>query len=307
MTLPEGVELSPSAANGLEAWSEQQVGFTGFNAATETNEFNTAQPSCPDGSKVGLVHIKTPLLSHELEGAVYLVSPAPNGATEPGRNPFNSLVALYIFAEDSVSGVLVKLAGEGHVDEGTLRISTTFRNAPQVPFEDFRLELFGGLRASVTTRALCGAYPSQAEFTPWSGTGTVAVASPAQEFEVTSDVGGSGFSASPLAFAPGFDAHSTNVQAGAFTSFSLELSRPDGDQALSSVAMHLPAGNAGLLSMVKQCSEAQANADACPPESQVGEATAIAGLGSQPYTESGGKVYMADSTGARNSLFLKGS
>ena len=63
------------------------------------------------------------MLSHELEGAVYLASPAPNG--EAGRNPFDSLVALYIVAEDPVSGVLVKLAGEGHIDEGTLRISTT--------------------------------------------------------------------------------------------------------------------------------------------------------------------------------------
>ena len=91
---------------------------------------------------MGTVRIKTPLLSHELEGSVYLASPAPNG--EAGRNPFGSLVALYLVAEDPVSGVLVKLAGEGHVDEGSLRISTTFKNTPQVPFEELRLNLFGG-------------------------------------------------------------------------------------------------------------------------------------------------------------------
>ena len=289
VTLPQGVELSPSAANGLEACSEAQIGFVGFNAKTETNEFTPEQPACPNASKVGTVSIKTPLLSHELEGAVYLATPAPN--REAGKNPFGSLVALYIVAEDPVSGVLVKLAGEGHVDEGTLRVSTTFRNAPQVPFEELELVLFGGARASVTTPPSCGGYATEALFTPWSGTGPVGVLSPSEDFQITSGVGGSACPAS-IPFSPGFVAGSTNGQAGAFTSFRLELSRPDGDQALSAVSMHLPAGIAALLSSVKLCDEAQANADACPAESQVGDATAIAGLGSDPYVEPGGKVYI---------------
>jgi len=292
VTLPQGVELSPSAANGLEACSEAQIGFTAFNVKTETNEFNTGKPACPKGSKIGIVHIKTPLLSHELEGAVYLASPAPNGAEEPGRNPFNSLVALYLVAEDPVSGVLVKLAGEGQLDESTLRISTTFRNAPQVPFEDLKLDLFGEARASVTTPPLCGHYATEAAFTPWSGTGTVNVSSPAEDFEITSGANGSGCSGSPLAFSPGFDAQSTNVQAGAFTGFGLELSRPDGDQALKGLTMHLPPGIAARLSTITLCDQAQASTDACPAGSEVGQATAIAGLGSEPYTETGGKVYI---------------
>ncbi len=289
VTLPQGVELSPSAANGLEGCSEAQAGFTGFNQATQTDEFNTGEPSCPDGSKVGSVHIKTPLLSHELEGSVYLASPASNG--EAGRNPFNSLVALYLVAEDPVSGVLVKLAGEGQLDEGTLRISTTFKNAPQVPFEELRLDLFGGPRASLTTPALCGSYATNAVFTPWSGTGEVSVLSPAQDFQVTSGAGGSGCPPG-LGFSPGFKASSQNTQAGAFTSFGLELSRPDGDQALSAVTMHLPSGIAALLSSVELCSEAQAAADACPPGSEVGQATAIAGLGPEPYVQEGGRVFI---------------
>ena len=85
MTLPEGVELSPSAANGLEGCSEAQVGFAGFNAATQTKEFNTRQPACPDGSKVGTVRIKTPLLCHELEGGC--VSGLPGAERRSGEEP----------------------------------------------------------------------------------------------------------------------------------------------------------------------------------------------------------------------------
>jgi len=291
VTLPQGVELSPSAANGLEGCSEAQVGFTGLDQATQTDEFTDAKPSCPASSKVGTVHIKTPLLSHELEGSVYLASPAPNGASEPGRNPFDSLVALYLVAEDPVSGVLVKLAGEGNLNEETLRISTTFRNTPQVPFEELTLDLFGGPRASVTTPPLCGSYATNATFTPWSGTLAVSVLSPAQGFQVSSGVGGTGCP-SGLGFSPGFTAYSQNTQAGAFTGFNLELTRPDGDQALSTVSMRLPPGVAALLSSVELCSEAQAVASACPAGSEIGQATAVAGLGSEPYVQEGGRVFI---------------
>jgi hypothetical protein len=293
VTLPEGVELSPSAANGLEGCSEAQVGFTGVNQSTQTDEFNTAPVACPDGSKVGSVRIKTPLLSNELEGWVYLASPAPK--EEEGRNPFNSLVALYLVAEDPVSGVLVKLAGEGHVDEGTLQIATTFRNAPQVPFEDLRLDLFGGQRASVATPPQCGSYAASAVFTPWSGTGPATP--PVEPFAIVSGVGGSACPSGGLPFSPGFTAYSQNTQAGAFTSFSLELSRPDGDQALGGVSMHLPSGIAALLSSVELCSDSQASASACPPGSEVGRAVAVAGLGSEPFVQTGGRVFMTEGYG----------
>jgi hypothetical protein len=290
VTLPQGVELSPSAANGLEGCSEAQVGFEGIDPASETQHFNTAAAACPDGSKVGTVHIKTPLLSHELEGALYLASPAPNG--EGGRNPFNSLVALYLVAEDPVSGVLVKLAGEGHVDEGSLQVSTTFRHAPEVPFEDLKVDLFGGPRASLSTPATCGSYATDATFTPWSGTGPLSVQAPGEDFQISAGAGGGVCPAGGLGFSPGFRAEGQNTQAGAFTNFTLELSRPDGDQSLSSVSVHLPKGVAALLSSVELCSQAQAAASACPAGSEVGRATAVAGLGPEPFVQSGGRVFI---------------
>jgi hypothetical protein len=294
VTLPAGVQLSPAAANGLEGCSEQQAGFERIDRTTQTEEFNTQPVACPDGSKVGIVHIKTPLLSHELEGAVYLASPAPNG--EGGRNPFNSLVALYLVAEDPVSGVLVKLAGEGQVDEGTLQISTTFKNAPQVPFEELRLDLFGGPKASVSTPPLCGPYDTSAIFTSWSNP-EVGVPSPPTQFTINSGVGGSACPSGGLPFAPGFVAGSVNAKAGAFTAFELELSRPDGDQALGGLSMHLPSGIAALLSSVELCSDAQAAQSACPPASEVGQATAVAGLGTEPFVQEGGRVFMTEGYG----------
>jgi hypothetical protein len=288
--LPQGVELSPSAANGLQACSEEQIGYEGLDHETGVQQFSTAKPACPEASKIGVVHIKTPLLSHELEGSVYLASPAPK--EESARNPFNSLIALYLVAEDPVSGVLVKLAGKGELNERTLQVVTTFSNTPQVPFEELSLELFGGPRGSVSTPTHCGGYATEAVFTPWSDTGAVNLYSPVEEFDVNSGVGGGRCPGMVLPFAPGLVAQSTNTAAGSYTHFELELSRPDGQQALSTVSLHLPPGNAAVLANLSLCSEAQAQADACPPESLVGEATADAGLGPEPYVQTGGRVYI---------------
>ena len=61
---------------------------------------------------------------------------------------------MYIVAEDPISGALVKLAGEVHLTE-TGQLITTFKNNPQLAFEDAELHFFGGERAPlVDTRAL---------------------------------------------------------------------------------------------------------------------------------------------------------
>jgi hypothetical protein len=284
VTFPSGVELSPSAANGLQACSEEEIGFKGFNAGTQTNEFTTAKPSCPDASKVGLVHIRTPLLSHELEGSVYLAAQE--------ANPFGSLIAVYVVAEDPVSGVLVKLAGKGELNESTLRVATTFTNTPQVPFEDLKIDLFGGPRASLSTPPFCGSYPTDAAFTPWSGTGPASLSSPPQEFGVTSGASGGGCPGGSLGFSPGFNAQSSNTTAGAFTPFVVEITRGDGDQALSGISVHLPPGVSGMLSSVTRCPEPQAQQGTCGPESLVGHAIESSGLGPEPYVVGGGRVYI---------------
>jgi len=287
VTLPPELQLNPAAANGLAGCSLDQIGYTKPNAVTEMDEFTNSPATCPDGSKVGTVRIHTPDLADDLEGFVYLASPQNFAGSLP-QNPFQSLVALYIAAESPVSRVLVKLAGEVQIDEQTGQITSTFKNTPQVPFEDFKLDFFDGPRASVSSPPLCGSYASSAGFSPWSGTGDVASAS---SFSIATGPAGAACS-NPQPFTPAFVAGSKNLQAGAFTKFTVDIGRPDSDQAVQGVSMHLPPGIAGMLSKVALCPEPQASQGACPPESQIGRTTVTAGLGPNPFTPPEGKVFI---------------
>ena len=268
VTLPQGVTLNPSAANGLAGCSEAQIALHSPGAG-----------ACPEAAKVGTVKIKTPLLPDELAGSVYVASPQ-NFGSGPSENPFRSLVALYIVAEDPVSGVVVKLAGKVTPNEATGQLTTTFENTPQLPFEDLKLSFFGGARAPLSTPASCGAYTSEASFAPYSGTAPVRSSS---KFEITSGPEGTGCPNS-RPFAPSFVAGSTGPQAGAFSPFTLTFSRRDQDQNLGAITAHTPPGLLGDLASVPLCGEVQANAGACSAASQIGNTTTEAGVGSEPVT-----------------------
>jgi uncharacterized repeat protein (TIGR01451 family) len=296
VALPAGVQLSPSAADGLQACSNAQIGFTGINQQSGTDEFTPDAPACPNPSKLATVKIKTPLLPNPLEGAVYLAAPQ-NFAGTPLENPFSSLVAMYLVAEDPVSGVLVKLPGKVTPDPVTGQLVATFENTPQLPFEDLELHFFGGDRAPLSTPASCGTYTTQALFTPWSGNQPV---TPSSSFEITSGPNGAPCS-DPQPFEPGFQAGSLNLQAGAFTPFTVTMTRPDADQTLGGVEMQMPPGLSGALSNVKLCGEPQAAQGTCGEESLIGHAVVSAGLGSDPYTVTGGKVYIT--TGYKGAPF----
>lgn len=278
VTLPAGVALSPAASDGLQACSEAQIGL-----------HNAQRPTCPLASKVANVRIKTPLLEEELTGSVYLAS--PQNFAGPLENPFGSLFALYLVAADPARGVLIKIAGRVSPNEQTGQLAATFENTPELPFEELTIEFYGSDRAPLVTPGRCGTYTTQSSFTPWTGTPAV---EPVSSFQITSGPGGSACPGSSLPFSPSLAAGSPNIQAGAFSPFTVTMSRQDGQQSLQSIELHMPEGLSGVLSGVKLCAEAQANAGTCGPESLIGETTVSVGLGNDPYTVTGGKVYLTE-------------
>jgi hypothetical protein len=288
VALPEGVGLNPAGAGGLEACSEAQIGFTGVDPVSGTDTFTSSlpEPFCPDASKIGTVKIKTPLLPNPLEGAVYLASPAPQG--EEGKNPFKSLIAMYIVAQDPTSGTLVKLPGEVKPDPVTGQLVATFKNTPELPFEELELHFFGGERAPLGTPGLCGAYTTTAAFAPWSGSET---AQPSSSFDVISGPNGKPC-ANPLPFAPALTAGTTSIQAGGFSPFTMTMSREDGNQNLKAIELHMPPGLSGTLSTVKLCGEEPADAGTCPTDTEIGETIVSVGLGGDPFSVTGGKVFI---------------
>jgi hypothetical protein len=126
VTLPPGMAISLSAANGLGACTntpepERPEGEIALHS--------TAVVKCPESSELGTAEVVTPLLQAPLKGAVYLAQPE----TFAG-----SLIGLYVVVEGG--GVQVKLAGHVELGEagagnglqpGQVRI--TFDGLPQLP------------------------------------------------------------------------------------------------------------------------------------------------------------------------------
>jgi uncharacterized repeat protein (TIGR01451 family) len=270
VTLPVGLRISPASADGLQGCSSSQIGLVGTNfPAPNPIHFTTADPTCPDASKVGSLTITTPLLDKPLTGSIYLAI--------PNDNPFNSLVAIYLVAKGS--GLIVKLPGEVSLDPATGQITTTFDNQPQTPVSDVHLEFGGGPFAPLVLPKQCGMYTTHAEFTSWSGK----TASSDPSFSNSSD--GNGAPCPGPQFSPSLFAGTANPEAGVFTPFGLQLQRSDEDQEFGSLrSLSLPPGLlADVGSVSVRCSEVQARAAACPSGSHIGTVLTGAGAGPDPF------------------------
>jgi hypothetical protein len=270
VTLPAGTVASPSAANGLDACSDDPSDPAGDQLGLHS----TGPASCPPASRIGSVSIKTPLLPAPLEGQVYLGKPncAPCSPLDASQG---RLIRLFIVAEGQ--GVTVKLRGSASINPGTGQLTTTFAENPQLPFEDLELTLNGGSHAALANPSTCGRFTSTSALTPWS--------SPLMPDVLSSPLEISGCSAPR--FQPTLTAGTTNNQAAAFSPFSLTLSRSDSDQQLSGIQINTPPGLLGMLSSVALCPEPQAQEGTCGPQSLIGHTTVGSGPGSEPLYVSG--------------------
>jgi hypothetical protein len=295
VTLPRGVTVNPGQAEGLGTCSEAD-----FAREAADSQFGAG---CPAASKIGSVEVETPLLHGVLlRGSVFVATPN-DPATAAQENPFNSLIALYVTIKEPERGINLRLQGKVEPDPRTGQLVATFDDLPQQPFSHFRFHFREGGRSPLITPPLCGAYTTEAQFTPW--------ADPSRPLTTTASFtidhgvdGGPCPAAGTPPFAPGFTAGTLSNAAGAYSPFYASLTRRDGDQDLTKVSATLPLGVVAKLAGVDRCPEAQIAlaktksgkaelaSPSCPANSQIGEAIGGAGVGSQ-LTYVRGKVYLA--------------
>ena len=203
VTLPPGVSVSPSAADGLGGCAAEGTlaeGKHAFNAgsgnvtpegqdigdpgATELGNgqggadespygdglWHIAPGHCPSNSTVAAVEVESPLLTKPLEGHLYLAQPGCGGE---GQAPCTAadasdgnLVGMYL--EAAGSGTILKLRGSASLDPVTGQMGFTFRENPQLPFSDLQVKVYGGPRAPLANPLACGVATSSSDMTPWS-------------------------------------------------------------------------------------------------------------------------------------------
>jgi hypothetical protein len=282
VSLPEGMVISPSAAQGLGVCHDDP-GVDPREVPDEFGSTSASPASCEPSSTVGQLRITTPDLPAPLRGTVFLGAPICNPCT-PEDAQDGRMVRLYLQAiGEGSDGITVKLAGTGSINPTTGRVTTVFEEDPQLPFESVKLELVGGPRATLANPRACGSAVSEADLTPWSSP-FVIDSTPSSAFEVTG--------CSPPQFKPSFTAGTTNVQAGAFAPFTLAFGRSDADGFLSGMQLKMPLGLSGMLSSVKLCGEPQAAQGTCGAASLIGHFQVLTGPGAEPFLVTGGQIFI---------------
>jgi hypothetical protein len=290
VTLPEGVTVNPSLAEGIGVCSVAQ-----YNA--EKLESKPGE-GCPEASKLGSVIVHTPLLQEPAEGSLYLATPY--------ENQFGTLAALYMVARAPERGVFVKQAGKIELNETTGQLTTTFENLPPLPFSTFELHFREGARAPLATPQACGQYTTTAKLTPFSSDEAIERTG---SFQIEGGPsGGPCPSAGLPPFKPGLIAGSINNAAGRFSPFNVRLFRSDNEQEFTRFSIKLPPGITAKLAGVPYCSDAgvalaksrtgihgaqeEIEHPSCPAASEIGHSLAGAGVG-QALAYAPGKIYLA--------------
>jgi hypothetical protein len=290
VTLPKGMSINPSTADGLEACSLAQIKL-----------HSNAPDECPESSRVGAIEIDTPLIRKTLTGNIYVA--------QQNHNPFNSTLGLYMSFASARDGVRIKVAGKLVTDPVTGQLTSVFTENPEAPFSRLALHFNEGPRAPLINPPKCGTYAIHSEFSPWSAVNPAnptpaEIVSDDSTYEVTSGPNGSSCPSGTLDAK--MDAGLRNATAGAKSPFEFTLSREDGSLRFTGVNVTTPKGLTAYLKGIPYCSDGalagiseaeetgrtEIEHPSCPAASQVGTVTAGAGSGPYPF-QTPGKVYLA--------------
>jgi hypothetical protein len=295
VTLPEGVTINPSAGEGLGVCTPAD--FDREALGTLPGE------GCPNASKIGSLHLDSPLVDEGFEGSVFLAQQDDPTTTTPGaENPFDSLIALYLVLRNTNLGVVVKQPAKVEPDPQTGQLVTTLDDIPQLPFSHFNFHFKEGVRAALVTPPACGTYTTEAKFYPWSDPNNPRTVN--SSFEITNGVDGGPCPSGDIPpFDPKFEAGAINNNAGSYSPFDMRLTREDGEQDMTKFSSVLPPGELGSLAGVSKCPDSaiatakgkagrqELASPSCPANSLIGHTLAGAGVGSA-LTYVPGQIYL---------------
>jgi hypothetical protein len=296
VTLPEGATVNPSVGAGLGVCAPSQY-------AAET-AFSPQGAGCPNASKIGDFTVETPLFEGQLEGAIYLAQPDdPTTRAAGAENPFDTLLAVYLVTRSPQRGILVKVAGKIVADPATGRLTATFDDLPQLPYEELAVHFRSGQRAPLVTPLGCGPAVTRIELTPWAAGAPVAHTTTASPIDSGIEGGPCPAGGTPP-FSPGVVAGGVNSNVGSYTPYFVHLIRKDTEQEITSYSMVLPRGITAKLAGIPFCPDAAIAAargmrgeeelahPSCPAASRIGHTLTGYGVGAA-LTYAQGDVYLA--------------
>ncbi|HEV2859308.1 MAG TPA: hypothetical protein VGW80_12990 [Solirubrobacterales bacterium] len=298
VTLPQGMGLNPSGAQGLVACTDPQFKK---GVRTYTNE-------CPEASNIGTVEVDSPPLAETLKGNVYVGTQNSNDP-ESGEQ-----FRILLEAKSEHEGIAARLVGKVKANAKTGQLTAVITDKlkgqfagdlpeglPQVPFKSIRVKL-DGAKQVLTSPPVCTA-EGTSHFEPWARPGENKPVKSAVTLTKDPTGGDCPKTMAERKFAPGYKANSNSNKAGAYSPFHVLITKKNGEQELKVVDVTLPKGLTGKLAGIPYCSEADIAAAAansgkaemakasCSGESLIGTATTSSGTG-EPLKLTG-NVYLA--------------
>jgi len=308
ISLPKGMGLNPSGAQGLVACTDAQ-----FKKGVRTYE-----NECPAASDIGDIEVDSPPLAEPLLGNVYV------GEQKSSDPESGDLYRILLEAKSEKEGIAARLVGRVKANKTTGELTAEIYDdlsgeftdqpagLPQVPFESIRVH-FDGSKEVLTSPPICSA-SSTSKFEPWARPGTFA--EPKSSVTLTTDPTGGACPATMAArkFSPLYKAKVDSSKGGAYSPFHVNIGRRDGEQELKVVDVTLPKGLTGKLAGIPYCSEeaiasatgksgnAEKASPSCSGESFVGKVTTKSGTGANPLQLSGNAYLAGPYKGAALSL-----